>query len=61
GPRGNSFPLKGRHDNVDPGYARLELAADGSIEKIEFRASPLTRTASRPAGTQQPELAGSTA
>ena len=60
GPRGNSFPVKGRHDNVDPGYARLELAADGTIEKIEFRASPIGAP-SKPAGVQQPELAGSTA
>ncbi|MEO8450182.1 MAG: trypsin-like peptidase domain-containing protein [Gemmatimonadota bacterium] len=59
GPRGNSFPVKGRHDNVDPGYARLELAADGAINKIEFRASPLTGAASKSPGAQQPELAGS--
>jgi hypothetical protein len=56
GPRGNSYPAKGHDDKVDPGYARLELAADGAITKIEFRAPPITGTAAKPAVAPQPEV-----
>ena len=37
GPRGNYYPAEGQHLNVDPGYARIELMADGTISVVSFR------------------------
>jgi len=37
GPRGNSYPAPRQDARVEPGYARAELASDGTILKGEFR------------------------
>ena len=37
GPRGNNHPTEGKHLNVDPGFARIELMADGVISLVSFR------------------------
>jgi len=37
GPRGNNYPTEGQHLNVDPGYGRIELMADGVISVVSFR------------------------
>jgi hypothetical protein len=38
GPRGNYHPRAGQSFNVNPGYARVELGADGTIRQVTFRA-----------------------
>jgi hypothetical protein len=37
GPRGNSYPALRQDARVEPGYARAELASDGTILNVEFR------------------------
>jgi hypothetical protein len=37
GPRGNYYPTEGKHLSIDPGYARIELMADGVISRVSFR------------------------
>src|SRR5262249_4818537 len=37
GPRGHWHPSKGVSYTADPGYAHLELSADGAIQRVEFR------------------------
>ena len=37
GPRGNNFPSEGKHLFVDPGFARIEVTADGVISLVSFR------------------------
>jgi hypothetical protein len=37
GPRGNNHPTEGQHLNVDPGFARIELMADGVITLVSFQ------------------------
>ncbi|MDB4998509.1 MAG: hypothetical protein JWM74_5941, partial [Myxococcaceae bacterium] len=39
GPRGNNVPTEGQHLNVDPGFARIELMADGVINLVFFQPS----------------------
>ncbi len=36
GPRGNYTPVSGRHRNINPGYARIELHRDGTIQNVSF-------------------------
>jgi hypothetical protein len=49
GPRGHWHPANGQSYYVDPGYARVELAQDGTIWSVEFRPPrpPRARLASR--------------
>jgi hypothetical protein len=37
GPRGNVYPAEGLHLNTDPGYANIEIMADGMIRSVDFR------------------------
>ena len=37
GPRGHSYPAKGVSGYIDPGYAHIELASDGTIPHVAFR------------------------
>jgi hypothetical protein len=37
GPRGNVYPTEGQHLNVDPGFAWIEIMADGVISTVSFR------------------------
>jgi Calcineurin-like phosphoesterase len=37
GPRGNSHPALKQDAKVEPGYARAQLASDGTIHGVEFR------------------------
>jgi len=37
GPRGNSFPQEGVFARANPGFARLDLANDGTIQRVEFK------------------------
>jgi len=37
GPRGHNYPTKGIDAYVNPGYAHVELANDGTIQKVVFR------------------------
>jgi hypothetical protein len=37
GPRGHVYPAKGVSGWVNPGYAHVELANDGTIQKVAFR------------------------
>jgi hypothetical protein len=37
GPRGNSFPQAGAYARSNPGFARLDLANDGTIQRVEFK------------------------
>jgi hypothetical protein len=37
GPRGNDFSRLGSYRRADPGFAHVDLAADGTIQRIEFR------------------------
>jgi hypothetical protein len=41
GLRGHFYPAKGKQEAVDPGYSRLDLAADGTIVQVEFIAPPV--------------------
>jgi len=37
GPRGHSYPTKGVSGYIDPGYAHIEVANDGTISNLAFR------------------------
>jgi hypothetical protein len=53
GPRGHSFATRGSRRYVDPGYALIDLASTGTIQRVQFRAVP----ARRDVGLNRPEPA----
>jgi 3',5'-cyclic AMP phosphodiesterase CpdA len=58
GPRGNSIPRADVEGRANPGYARLDLASDGTIQRVEFKDIALpafpTTTTRRPARATRP-------
>jgi hypothetical protein len=56
GPRGNAFPRAGADGRANPGFARLDLASDGTIQRVEFKdvAPPAMTTTHQPTNTVRP-------
>jgi hypothetical protein len=58
GPRGNSIPQTGAAGRANPGFARLDLAPDGTIQRVEFKdvAAPPVAAPARPPTTTSPPV-----
>ena len=48
GPRGNYYPRKNESAKLDPGYAEVQLASDGTIHRVDFRPQPRPKKVKRP-------------
>jgi hypothetical protein len=47
GPRGNMRPVAGAYRRRDPGYTHFALAADGTIQGVQFRQRAATAMRAR--------------